>query len=72
MALGDVELEQVLLLDALDLGHMLHLAAELTDVNLLDRDGFDGRAHACRSRHIMSWVGVLRRISASRMFLAGG
>ena len=38
LALGHVELEQELSLDALDFGHMLNLIAELTDVNLLDRD----------------------------------
>ena len=35
----------MLLLDALDLWHMLHLVAELADVNLLNRNCHDGRAN---------------------------
>ena len=36
----------MLLLDAFDLRHMLHLVAELADVNLLNRNGHDGRTNA--------------------------
>ena len=46
LALGDVELQEVLLLDAFDLRHMLHLVAELADVNLLNRNGHDGSANS--------------------------
>ena len=44
LTLGNVELEQELLLDAFDLRHVLHLVAELAYVNLLNRNGHDGRA----------------------------
>ena len=42
LTLGNVELEQELLLDAFDLRHVLHLVAELADVDFLDRNGHDG------------------------------
>ena len=45
LALGNIQLQQKLLLDALDRWHMLQLATELADVNLLNGDRFDCRAH---------------------------
>ena len=56
----------MLLLDAFNLRHVLHLVAELANVNLLDGDGFNGRADP-------SFVRVLRSVSGcSERFLVRG
>ena len=46
LALGHVKLKELLLLDALDFGHVVHLSAELADINLLNGGSFECHASA--------------------------
>ena len=46
LALGNVQLQEELLLDTFDLGYILHLPTELANVDFLNGNSLDGRAHA--------------------------